>query len=131
MRKPKEKIRVDRLVALAALLRELEAAYVKTVQDCDDSNIAEFEIEGWTTLVRGVQFIIDQSKKIVGPIPLRNIDPATLLMPGQSYAPTRKPSKAIQERATNEAAAKLAEAHKQVAEAKKTHKKPPKESPDP
>ena len=121
MRKPKERIRVDRLVALAALLRELEAAYVKTVQDCDDSNIAEFEIEGWTTLVRGVQFIIDQSKKIVGPIPLRNIDPTTLLMPGQSYAPTRKPSKAVQE--------KLDEAIKQVAEAKKPYKKPPKDTP--
>jgi hypothetical protein len=121
MRKPKERIRVDRLVALAALLRELEAAYVKTVQDCDDSNIAEFEIEGWTTLVRGVQFIIDQSKKIVGPIPLRNIDPTTLLMPGQSYAPTRKPSKAVQE--------KLDDAHKQVAEAKKPYKKPPKDDP--
>ena len=131
MGKPKEKIEVAKFVELAEMLGDLQAAMLRLVEECKVSNVTTIELEGWPTLVRGFQFMIDQGKKIVGPLPLRNIDSSRLLMPGQSYAPTRKPPKAVQERATNEAAAKLAEAHKQVAESKKPYKKPPKDTPEP
>jgi hypothetical protein len=127
MGKSSQNVSVDKLDLLLVMLRAYEQSIEKTIKDCREANVSTFSVEGWPTLVRGFNFMVDQGVKITGPASsLARVDPQELLMPGQEYYPTRKPtkpSKAVQ--------AKLAEAHKQVAEAKKPYKKPPKDTPEP
>jgi len=123
MGKSSQNVSVDKLDLLLVMLRAYGQSIEKTIKDCREANVSTFSVEGWPTLVRGLNFMVDQGVKITGPAsPLARVDPQELLMPGQEYYPTRKPtkpSKAVQA------------AMKQVAEAKKPYKKPPKEDPAP
>lgn len=111
MRKPKEEVSVEKLDLLSAMLSSFSKAIAKTVSDCKESEIDSVMIEGWPTLVRGLQFMIDQGEKIVGPVTLAKINPEDLLMPGQSFAATRKQSPSSKELA-KDAKAKLEEVRK-------------------
>lgn len=113
------------------MLRDLADVTDKLAKDIENAGATGLTIDGWRTCGRGLQFLVDQIGKMAGPLAVSKIDPKSLMGEGLEYAPTRKPSKAIRERDSFEADERAAEGRKQVAEAKKPYKKPPKESPEP
>jgi hypothetical protein len=127
---PKQFVSTAQISDLATMLRELAEVTDKLAKDIENAGATGLTIDGWRTCGRGLQFLVDQIGKMAGPLTVAKIDPKSLMGEGLEYAPTRKPSKAIQERDKHEAEEKLAEAHKQVAEAKKPPKKP-KDDPKP
>lgn len=92
MSKLKEQITIEKLQALSAVLADIRAAVDKTIVDCQAIDMESTMIEGWPTLARGVQFVLDQTQKFVGSASkIHELTAEDLLMPGQSFAPTKKP----------------------------------------
>jgi hypothetical protein len=92
MSKLKEKISIGKLQELSTVLGEIRTAVDKTITDCQAIDMDSTMIEGWPTLARGVQFVLDQTQKFVGSASkIHTLNAEDLLMPGQSYAPTKKP----------------------------------------
>jgi hypothetical protein len=122
MPEPKKSVSIEKLRDLGSMLLALGALATETQKSLEKAGVSEFELSGWPTLARGMQFVVDQLGKVTGTAAVAPFDPKKLLMPSQEYYPTRKPtkpSKAVQA------------AMKQVAEAKKPYKKPPKDTPEP
>jgi hypothetical protein len=127
MSKPKELIPIQNLTALADSLAKLEAITRRTIEDCKEAEMPGIETEGWPTLAKGLQHIIDQMRKFVGPASrIHTMSCADVLLENHPVPQTRFPRrvpKAVQQ--------KISDAHKQVAEVKKPYKKPPKDDPAP
>jgi hypothetical protein len=121
MPQPKKLIEVEKIMLLADYLRQLAEVADRVAEDSRRLKKDGVFTDGWPTCARAVQFIVDQLGKIAGPLAVSGVNPHELLPDGQSFASTRKSNAAVQE--------KLAEAHKQVAEAKKPYKNPPKDTP--
>ena len=66
MSKPKESITVEKLKVLSTALGDFRAIIDKTVADCEAAELDAVLVEGWPTLARGFQFMVDQAKKLVG-----------------------------------------------------------------
>ena len=122
MPQPKKLIEVEKIMLLADYLRQLAEVADRVAEDSRRLKKDGVVTDGWPTCARAVQFIVDQLGKIAGPLAVSGVNPHELLPEGQSFASTRK-SNAVQE--------KLDDAYKQVAEAKKPFKKPPKDDPKP
>lgn len=133
MGKTSQNVSVEKLDLLLTMLRAYEQSIEKTIKDCREANVLTFSVEGWPTLVRGLNFMVDQGVKITGPAsPLARVDPQTLLMPGQDYYPTRKPSKSADRKlsqARQQVSEELTRHAKQVAEPPKPYP-PPQDSPE-
>jgi hypothetical protein len=124
MGKSSQNVSVDKLDLLLVMLRAYEQSIEKTIKDCREANVSTFSVEGWPTLVRGLNFMVDQGVKITGPAsPLARVEPQTLLMPGQEYYPTRKPSKLVQDK-LDQAREIVEQEARRVADTKKPTKKP-------
>ena len=120
---PKQFVSTAQISDLATMLRDLAEVTDKLAKDIENAGATGLTIDGWRTCGRGLQFLVDQIGKMAGPLAVSKIDPKSLMGEGLEYAPTRKPSKAVQE--------KLDDAMKQVAEAKKPYKKPKEDNPKP
>jgi hypothetical protein len=103
MTQPKERIDLDKLSLTVTYLRELQLSLEKTITDSKNLEMEAVLIEGWPTLARGVQFVIDQAQKFVGSASkIHELKATELLMEGQSFAPTKKPYKSRAERLAEE-----------------------------
>jgi hypothetical protein len=122
MSKPKESIAVEKLKVLSTALGDFRAIIDKTIADCEAAELDAVLVEGWPTLARGFQFMIDQAKKLVGPASkIHVLSGSALLMPGQTFTPTKKAkakAKAVE-------AVALANAAEQRATYDAAHKQPP------
>lgn len=91
MTKQKERIPIDKLQLLSEYLGEIKQSVEKMTADSQALNMEGVLIEGWPTLARGIQFVLDQSQKFVGSASkLHELNGEDLLLPGQSYSPTKK-----------------------------------------
>tara|TARA_R110000868_G_scaffold239849_1_gene494343 strand:+ start:190 stop:546 length:357 start_codon:yes stop_codon:yes gene_type:complete len=94
MTQPKERIDLAKLALAASHLSEIQLSLEKTIADCKALQMDSVLIEGWPTLARGVQYVLDQSQKFVGSASkIHELKGTDLLMDGQSFAPTKKPYK--------------------------------------
>lgn len=118
MRKSKERIEIEKLELLVEMLEELKKAHQQTIEEYKSVGIDHIETDGWPTLARGLQFMKDQSIKFVGPAKVARVEPDKLLMPGQSFYPTRKPSP----KTSKAVAKKLDAASEAIAKSKKKAK---------
>lgn len=85
MSQPKERIDLEKLAMLAVHLSEIRQSIEKTVCDCEALKMDSVIIEGWPTLARGVQFVLDQAQKFVGQASrIHEIDATDLLMPPEN-----------------------------------------------
>ena len=91
MSKPKEPISIEKLALFSEYLEDLKASNDLQIANAKALKMESVMIEGWPTLARGFQFVLDQMQGFVGSASIvHQLDGRDLLMPGQSYAPTRK-----------------------------------------
>lgn len=87
-----EKIAIEKLKLLAEMLDEIRRSTLEVVTSSEARKKEVVLIEGWPTLARGVQFMLDQTQKFVSAgSEVHTMDARSLLMPGQEFTPTRKP----------------------------------------
>jgi hypothetical protein len=99
MTQPKERIAIEKLVLAAQFLDEIKNSLEKTIGDSKDLGMDSLLIEGWPTLARGIQYVLDQSQKFVGSASkIHELQATNLLMEGQSFSPTKKPYKSRAEK---------------------------------
>lgn len=132
MSKPKELIPLQNLTAFADSLGKLESIMRRTVSDCEEADLEGIETEGWPTMAKGLQHIIDQMRKFVGPASrIHSMSCEDVLLSHHPVPQTRFPrrnSKAVQSKLDQ--ARSIVEAEtRRVAEPKKPYKKPPKDTP--
>jgi hypothetical protein len=91
MSKPKEAISIEKLTLFSEYLDDLKLSIDLQIANAKAVEMESVMIEGWPTLARGFQFILDQMQGFVGSASnVHQLDGRDLLMPGQTYAPTRK-----------------------------------------
>lgn len=100
MSKPKVFIPTEKIAELSAFVAELAEHIERAKTDFIDEKSEGINMEGWPTLVRGLQFVLDHTQKLARPASkLHTMNAEKLLLPGMKTSPTKrstkKPEKAI------------------------------------
>ena len=91
MSKPKEPISIEKLALFSEYLEDVKLSIDLQIANAKAVKMESVMIEGWPTLARGFQFVLDQMQGFVGSASnVHQLDGTHLLMPGQTYTPTRK-----------------------------------------
>lgn len=76
-----EKIPLANVRICAELLRTITESLEKALIDYADAGIDHVELDGWTTLHRGVDYVTKQVRKIAGPTSkIATVRPDTMLL---------------------------------------------------
>jgi len=90
MSKPKVLIPTQKLNELADFLDLLAEIARKATGDHEAAATGGVDMDGWPTLIRGLEYVKDQMIKIAGPASkVHLLEPAALLLPDQSIEKTK------------------------------------------
>lgn len=91
MSKQKILIPVEKIAEYAEFMQQLNECIQRASNDFAESGSKGANMDGWPTLIRGLQYVIDQSSKLVSPASkLRMLDPDKLLLPNMVSESSKK-----------------------------------------
>ncbi len=93
MSKAKQKIPLEKLASLVQMLHVVSDVVQGVINECEGAERDFVMTDGWRSMGKGLQHILDQTAKIVGPASrIHSLDSNKIMIEGETVPPTRRTS---------------------------------------